>query len=247
MQKNFLFTIILIVLPSCAFAVSYQPLYIVDRPTSGIIPRSTYRLDTEIFSEGGVRFELLFGFFDRINIGLSYSATNVIGSGKPVLSPHPEGEIRLRCINEGYTYPAVSIGFSSSGRGAYIEEQKRYRYKSVGGYLVLSKNFYYPLGNAGIHTGVGYTLEQEDGESVSPFLGFDMDFTEFIAVHIEYDAALSDTNNEVARGYGYLNSSLSFNMAKNFKIDVILRDLLRNAKGITQPDRSLLVTFYYLY
>ncbi|MCD6098275.1 hypothetical protein J7K18_05200 [bacterium] len=247
MRRGFLFAIILIVLPSGVFAVSYQPLYIVDRPTSGIIPRSTYRLDTEIFSEGGVRFELLFGFFDRINIGLSYSATNVIGSGKPVLSPHPEGEIRLRCINEGYTYPAISIGFSSSGRGAYLEEQERYQYRSVGVYLALSKNFYYPLGNAGIHAGVGYTLERNDSESVSPFLGFDVDLTEFVTVHLEYDPALSDTNNDLTGGYGYLNSSLSFNMAKNFKINIILRDLLNNSNGVIQPDRSLLVTFYYLY
>ena len=61
----------------------------------------------------------------------------------PVLMRLPHNSLgfsaRLRLVEENIAVPAIDVGFSSQGKGAYVESLHRYSIKSPGFYAVVAQ------------------------------------------------------------------------------------------------------------
>ena len=130
-----------------------------------------------MFDGGGVSQRVVFGLFNYVNIGASFSGSDIIGSGKVNWQPHAGFQASVRVVEESMYNPAVSIGFDSQGQGPYIRGEKMNRFlnKSRGFYAVVSRN-YNLLGNLGLHGGANYSPEDSDGDHDPSFwAGLDKD------------------------------------------------------------------------
>jgi hypothetical protein len=174
-----------------------------------------------------------FGLTDYITVGMSYSGSNIIGSRRVVWQPHVGAQIQIRIVEESMTNPAFSIGFDSQGSGAYIpgENLNRFRSKSKGAYIVMSRN-YNLLGDLGFHGGANYSFETADGDKDPSFwVGLNKSITGAIEFCCEYDFATNDNEDEsITSGRGYLNGAVKINLGGAFTIELDLQNLLRNEK-----------------
>ena len=132
-------------------AQEQQPLRVVTTPTAGSLPAKSYQLETHLFDGGGVTQRLLVGVTGHVDVGVSYSGANIIGSRSLDWPPHVGMQLRVRIIEETFGTPGVSLGFDSQGDGPFFEGEdlNRFRTKSRGAYIVVSRN-YQLLGSLGL-------------------------------------------------------------------------------------------------
>ena len=216
-------------------AICYQPIKVVDWPTAGLLPRATYRIGVNVYSEGGVILSLGTGLTDYFNFGISYGGINVIGTGDPDMNPRPEVSVKLRVLEESIVLPAVAIGFDSQGYGVYIEEASRYTIKSKGLYAVASKNWDFG-GPLSLHGGISYSFEaRDDDNDPTIFFGVTKSFGGGLGLALEYDFVFND--NECKSGdflienRGLLNASVVWNINENFSLSVDVRDIISKDSG----------------
>ncbi|MFC1485967.1 hypothetical protein ACFL55_02960, partial [Candidatus Latescibacterota bacterium] len=141
-------------------------------PTAGTLPGKSYYLETYLFDGGGVTQRLAVGVTDLLDVGVSFSGANIIGSHPVVWQPHVGAQVRVRIIEESITSPGVAVGFDSQGEGQYLPSRDRFRQKSKGAYLAISRN-YRLLGDFGFHGGVNYSFEDADDQDPSFWVGVD--------------------------------------------------------------------------
>ncbi|HYF02030.1 MAG TPA: hypothetical protein VEC36_01540, partial [Patescibacteria group bacterium] len=151
MKYIFLFTLTFFSFKS-AFAqgsagsrTTVESRFIVDVPTAGVIAKSKIGAYIHAFEGGGIMTEVSYGIFKNINVGGSYSFTNVIGSGSPEVQGIPGLHVRARILDEAIYYPAISLGASTQGRGAFLKSAKSFQTPSPGAFLALSKAFTWQL------------------------------------------------------------------------------------------------------
>ena len=240
--------------PSLTYGQDIEPCRLVIAPTAGSLPSKTYVLETVLFDGGGVAQRVSVGLTELVDIGVSYSGSNIIGSNSIVWQPHVGAQISIRVIEESMRNPGFSIGFDSQGVGQYIpgKNLNRFRTKSKGAYLVMSRN-YSMLGDLGVHGGVNYSFEYDDGDKDPSFwIGIDKNIGNSIDVCCEYDLATNDNEDKgITSDRGYLNSAVKLNINNAFTLEFDLQNILRNAKkdsaGNTQdrPEPSRELRFYY--
>lgn len=242
------------ILPVLTYAQNIQPNRLVIAPTAGSLPSKTYMLETHLFDGGGVEQRISVGLTELVDVGISYSGSNIIGSNSIVWQPHVGAQIRIRIIEESMRNPGFSIGFDSQGDGQYIpgKDMNRFRIKSKGAYLVISRN-YRMLGDLGVHGGVNYSFEDDDGDRDPSFwIGIDKNIGSSIEICCEYDFATNDNENKsITSDRGYLNSAVKLNINDTFTLEFDLQNILRNSKkdftGRTndRPEASRELRFYY--
>jgi len=211
------------------YELVYQPLYVVDTPTGGLLPRASMQVRVYVYGGGGVLSTLNVGVTDFLFFGISYGGGNVIGTGDVEMNPRPEVNARLRLIQETLMAPAVAIGFDSQGLGAYIDSLDRYAEKSRGLYAVASKNWDL-LGPFSLHGGVNYSFEGRAYDSdLNAFLGLIKTFGP-VDISAEYDFAFNDNKAEGDRyspeNHGYMNFAIGWNINENFRLAIEARDVL---------------------
>jgi len=231
-----------------------QPMRIIDAPTAGSLPAKTILLESHLFDGGGVIQSLSIGVTDLIDVGCSYSGSGVIGAGRVTWQPHAAFQIRIRIIEESLNSPALAVGFDSQGNGPYVKGPKlnRFRTKSRGVYLVVSRN-YRLLGDLGFHGGVNYSLENDDGDRDPSFwVGIDKNIGRNIELCAEYDFATNDNENKsMTSNKGYLNGAFKWHFGGAFTLELDVKNILRNTKkDITgflneQPEPSREIRFSY--
>lgn len=211
------------------YELVYQPLYVVDAPTAGLLTRASMQIRAYVYGGGGVLTGVSVGVTDYLNFGITYGGGNVIGTGSVDMNPRPEVNARARIIQETMVVPAIAMGFDSQGQGAYIDSLERYEQKSRGLYAVASKNWDL-LGPFSLHGGLNYSFEGRDFDSdPNIFLGLLKVFGP-IDIRLEYDFALND--NEAKGGdfetenHGYLNAGIGWNINQNFRVEIDARDIL---------------------
>ncbi len=230
------------------------PLWLVDVPTAGTLPRGHYQIGTRIYPGGGTIGFTDIGLSNRIQLGVSYGADQLISNNHPDWNPRIEFELRFRIIDEMEMFPAVSLGFSSQGSGPWIADVQRYTFKSRGFFAAVSRSFYFYDWTAGWHGGVNYSLENDvDGEKdLNVFAGFDATFKYNLALLLEYDSGINDdrsnlpngtTNQYSGKGRGYLNSSINWLFADNLELEFILKDLLINRRESATLTREIRITY----
>lgn len=214
---------------------------LIDLPTAGILERGYVALTSNIMPEGVVIGKIEVGVFDNVSFGISFGGSNVIGTGAIDWYNYPGVNFRLRLVDETVSWPAVTLGFDSQGKGIYYPDPGRYAIKSPGFFGAIAKNFEF-LGYLSIHGLVNYSLERsDDDKDLNVGLGVEKTIGGSVSIVAEYDFALNDNNPlSFGGGKGYLNMALRWSVVDGFTVGFELRDLLTNDKfDEFKADRAL--------
>lgn len=221
-----------------------EPRFIVDMPTAGVLARETYAVDARFYGDGGLLAGFSVGLFGRLDLGISYGGSQIIGSGEPVMDEAPGFLVKVRILEESIVIPALALGFDSQGYDGYIKEMSRYVVKSPGFFGVVSKN-YDLLGYLSVHGGVNYSLERADGDrDVNFFAGAEKSLGSFASLVAEYNLGMNDSDEGTSgKGRGYLNAAVNFSPGSGLTIGFCVKDILRNGRLEEATTRTIRLEF----
>lgn len=225
---------------------TWQPTILVDCPTAGTLKRGTFNAIMQVYPGGGVLGATNIGLSNRLMVGVSYGAEGLIAEEKPNWNPRIEFDVKLSVVDERIAFPAISLGFCSQGYGTYHDDLERYDFKSKGFYIVASKNYPFLKWQLGTHGGFNYSTEQEDkDENIDFFVGIDTRLNKDVGLVMEYDFGVNDNKDltSYGKGQGYLNLALQWLYADNLVMEVMLKNLNNNRKGIVDIWRGFRVTY----
>lgn len=215
---------------------------LIDMPTAGILEKGYVGETTDILPNGVVIAKLEVGVFTNVSFGISYGGSNIIGTGSPGWYKLPGVNFRVRLVNESGTFPAITLGFDSQGKGEYFDQASRYAIKSPGFFAAASKNFGF-LGYMSLHSTLNYSLESKDGDDfVNLYVGVEKTIGSNVSLISEYNFAWNDNNlaGNFGNGNGYWNIGIRWAMGSGFTLGFDLRDLLDNKKlNPSSADRAL--------
>ncbi len=223
-----------------------EPMRLIDSPTAGLIDKGKFGVDLRLFSNGGVLGGLNAGVLKRLGIGVSFGGEQIIGDRNIEWYPRLEVALRYRLIEENKDLPAFVLGYETQGYGSH--RNQRYRIKSKGPFLVLSKNYLSDLGQFGLHGGVNLSREDADGDGdLSGWVGVDKGIkgiNEDLSLIAEYDLGLNDDGDtSLGLGKGYLNLGVRGALAPQLVIGFYLKNALGNGDGAPGPSRELAVLY----
>ena len=221
-----------------------EPRALIDIPTAGMLRSGMTSFQADFFHEDGLNIAFSYGVMDRLMIGLSYGATHAIGTEAPDWNEVPGVLARFRITEESESFPAIAVGFESQGAEEFIDDLDRFKIKSPGAYLTVSKNFD-ASGYLGFHGGVNYSFEHGDGDKdINVFGGVDKSIGTFMALVGEYNFAMNDNTGEaLGRGRGYLNAAVAFYPGAGIVLSLNLKDLLENQPHEGFSNRTIRVDF----
>lgn len=218
---------------------------LIDVQTAGILEKGYAGVTLDVMPLGVVISKIEVGVYNNFSFGISYGGSNIIGQGKIDWYKLPAVNIRLRIVNETESYPAITLGFDSQGKGTYDRNLERYQIKSPGFFAAASKNFEF-FGYLSLHGVVNYSLEREDNDKdLNLAFGFEKTLGNKISIVGEYDFAVNDnTGRALGEGNGYLNLGLRWSVEDGFTLGINLRDLLDNKKFTSsKADRGIFVEY----
>ena len=230
---------------------------LIDCPTAGCLEKGQYDFELRIFPQGGVLAGFSVGLFDRFTMGVSYGGINIIGSEHIEWNEQPGVLLKYRLLEESFIMPAIALGFTNQGYGAWVEDVaspsvrsvytiERYTFKAKGLFAVAGKNFEMAqLGTIGFHAGVTYnSIEDKDDENLSAFLGLDKSLNEELTLIAEYDLGTNDNGDfSIGKDRGYLNASVRWTFAQKLAVEFLLKDILQNRKNATDPSREIRIMY----
>ena len=230
------------------------PRMLVDMPTAGTLPRATFNIGVRMYNGGGGLGYVDIGLSNRFMLGISYGAIGILSTAEPVWNDNVGISVKFRIVDEMEFFPAISVGFTRQGYGAFSEAFDRYAYKSRGFYAVVSRSFYFYRWTAGWHVGTNMTREDnvDNDDDINLFAGIDATFNYNVAFLMEYDFALNDNGSTLptgednafgGKGRGYLNLSVKWLFTENLEIEFILKDLLINRRESDTFGRELRMTY----
>jgi hypothetical protein len=253
MSRTFSVTLLAALLTTSAFAqdLADRPLQkLIDCPTAGGPATGSYDFELRAYPGGGLLAGISVGLFQRFTVGLSYGGSDVIGYSAPDWNPQPGVAASFRIINESRLLPALAVGFTNQGYGAWLDSLDRYQFKAKGFYGVMGKYFTWgPIGETGIHFGANRNPVEKGDKKVDLFFAVDYWATRQLAVIAEYSAALDDWKGDgsFGMGRGYLNAGLRWSFGERLAIDLNLRDLLNNQeellRGGSQIGREIRICY----
>ncbi len=208
-----------------------RPVSLIDLPTANFISISHFQMRLRVYAMGGMLGGLRVGLTPRLMFGVTYGGQNLIGHGAVKWNGAPGVNLRYRIRFEDMRFPAVSVGFNSQGYGTYYEKLDRYQIKSVGFYVVGSKN-YSLLKDLGIHGGINYSSENRGTEKdINFFMGAHLFLDREITLLWEYDLAVNDNDeNSIGKGSGYMNAGIRVAFLQNFILEFSIKNLLKNTR-----------------
>ena len=213
---------------------------LVDSPTAGLVNKGHYAVNVRLFADGGAVGRLHVGVLKRLSVGVSFGGEQLIGTGAVDWYPRVGVAARCRILEEGYTWPALLLGFDTQGVGPY--RSRRYQVKSKGIYLVLSKNYTSMLGELGIHAGANLSREDDDDGDWSAWFGIDKSLR-FMALFAEYDLGRNNGLQNQGVGGGYLNVGGAWAVSPQLRVAYYLKNALESDHFGSQSIRELSVTY----
>lgn len=228
---------------------AYEPRYIVDFPTAGMLPAKNYSINTVLVSNGGAVVDFDVTIFDWLNVGIAYGGNGIIGGNPMNMQGLPGFNIKARLLDEKASVPAIVVGFNSQGRGQYLYAQKRYEQLAPDFYAAASKSFKWVLGTFGIHGGINYSVMNEANRGINAFVGIDHSIYKYCAFTLELNPNLNDGQKEI---WGenvpvMLNGALHFAGFDNMLIEIQFKDILRNSNLSNQVGRHFGVEFIHSF
>ncbi|MFQ5865688.1 MAG: hypothetical protein ACE5IW_10700 [bacterium] len=247
MKKALSLLILILVFPlNLAAQRIFEPRLLIDLPTAGMLERGSFDIHLRMFGNGGLLGGVAVGITPSFMIGLSYGGENIIGEGDVNWNPFPGIQARLRIMNESFATPAITLGFNSQGYGPYDNGLNRYEIKSRGLFAAASKNYAF-LFNLGLHGGINYSLENDDGDKdINFFFGIDLSFNEEFRFLFEYDVARNDNDNGgFGSGDGYLNAGVQWAFSNQLFFELHLKNILSN--GPANTNREFKIGYYEFF
>lgn len=214
---------------------AYEMRSLIDVPTAGILKKGAVAVSNDFMPFGVVITKLEVGVFQDFSFGISYGASQLIGAGDIGWYKMPGVNVRYRLSNETESYPALTIGFDSQGKGVY--ENDRYEIKSPGIFLATSKNFGF-LGFLSLHGVLNYSFFEngDNDKDLNLMLGMEKTIGKQFSVLLDYNFAFNDNQskdninnqNNYTKKRGYLNFGVRWSIGDEFTLGFDLRDLLDN-------------------
>ena len=226
------------------YQTSYPPFIetrmLIDVPTAGLLERGSFAVSMRAYPSGGLIGRISVGLTNRLSFGASFGGENIIGAGTVMWNPHPGVHFAYRFFEESYSMPAIVIGYESQGFGTFYEDYQRYTIKSKGFYAVASKYYRMPL-NLGVHAGVNYSQEDDDGDAdINVFAGADVVLNSEFTVVVDYDIGLNDNDgNALGAGKGYLNIGIRWIFANRLFVEFSFKNILENRDDLKNANREL--------
>lgn len=259
MKRLLLILVLFIIVELCA----YDMESLVDVPIAGMLQRGEASIFTEFYKDNGMLIGMRIGLFNRLEVGMSYGAENIVGNQDPDWHDQIEFHGKFRLLDERYNIPAMALGFDSQGHGRFNKlrdeegnEIRRYDIKSKGAFFVMSKNFGF-FGNLGVHLGCNYSLEDsDDNRSMNIFTGIDKMLGDVVVATVEYDMALNENGKWLTTGEGepvdyiergYLNAGIGIFFTDDLYLQLKFNDLLQSREDTNAADRSLTIRYYFDY
>ena len=223
-----------------------EPRQLIESPTAGLLPRGSFGLDFRFHGSNGILGAVSVGLFNQVMFGVSFGGQDLLGNGSVEWNPRLEFSGRVRVVEEGYSMPAVAVGYHSQGYGAFDEDLDRYTSKSKGVYAVFSKNYKSSLGQVGFHTGINKSFEDDDGDKdLSGFVGVDKAFGRNFVLLAEYDLALNDNaDNSLGSGKGLLNAGVRWTVSEQLSLEFDVKNVFRNGQRNPNPDREIRIVYF---
>jgi hypothetical protein len=228
-------------LPASASAAVDQPSELVDTPSAHTLPRGGYSLGLRVVPSGGLLAGLRVGVTPYLQVGVSYGAGNVVGSGEPEWDDGVEFDLKLRLAEEQGPIPGLAFGYDSRGYGGQVEDGG-YEKASIGFYLAASKTLpfseYWEL-----HAGISRTLEEE---RVRPdlFAAVSARFSQEFSVVAEYQLAVDRDGDSSGSKTGFLNAGLRWIFSGQLELDLYFRNLAGPSGSPELSSRSIAFVFY---
>ncbi len=227
--------------PAAAHAAGEQFLELVDVPTAHTLPRGGYTLGLRMLPEGGVLAGLRIGVTPYLQVGVSYGAGNVVGTGEPDWNDRVEFEARLRLAEEQPVIPGLAVGYDSRGYGQQLDDGG-YEKSSIGFYLTASKTL--PFSEYWqAHVGVSRTLEVERTKP-DLFVGLSARLSEEFSIAAEYQLGVDKEDGSPSAKNGYLNAGLRWVFAGQLEIALHFRNLAGASGSPELGSRSVAFSFY---
>ncbi|MDH3215615.1 MAG: hypothetical protein OEN01_04880 [Candidatus Krumholzibacteria bacterium] len=222
--------------PGAVRAQLPQPVYVIDKPTAGILPNGSYLLRGRAGPESSFLLGVYVGFREVIQIGASFGMQNVFDHGTPAVNDYPGFTVRARLLQET-NIPALAIGFDSQGWGVYHEDLERYDRKSPGLYAVVSKNYALLLGELSLHGGISWSTERKFDRDPNVFGAGEWTVFERLSVLLGLDTALNDDAQIHSFGQGgvYLDAGVAWHAGETVRVSLVFSDLTGNfgpARGV---------------
>ena len=229
---------------SAGTSATLESRALIDLPTSGMLSHGKFALDMDFYQGGGLLVRISSGVFNRLLLGISYGGGKIIGTEQPTWNSVPGYSVRFRIIEETMAIPAIAFGFDSQGKEFYIDSLSRYAIKSLGFYVVASKN-YEVLGFLSVHGGINYSLERADGDKdPNLFLGIEKTLGSIISTIAEYNLSINDSNQDaLGKGRGYLNIGIRASIGDGFTLGFNLKDITRNQQDLTVGNRTMMLEY----
>lgn len=210
-------------------------LYLVDQPDLYVPDHAVYGIQLRFGPDGGVITYGNLGLFNRLCLGISYGASNLIGAGDPEFYSQPGVQIRVIAIEEAYIMPTVVLGFDNQGYGLFNE---RYQIMSKGVYLQVGRHFEYPEFAIIPNIGVNYCFES-DGR-LDLFAGVKFSIGSSVQLLFDYSPNIDDGSDH---NKGYFNTAFNLIFYDDIFCQFALRDLLDNGAD-QQLNRMIKFGFY---
>ncbi|MEO0143284.1 MAG: hypothetical protein ABIL15_08030 [candidate division WOR-3 bacterium] len=200
-------------------------LYIVDQPDINIMEHGKYSLQLRFGPKGEILGFGSIGLWNRLLLGMSYGASNLIGAGNPGFYKYPGVQARLAVLEPDLLLPSFILGFDNQGYGEYDTGLERYAIMSKGLYCQVGKNFDYAEFKIIPSFGINYSFEQSGRIDIFGGIIFEISSTQFL---IDFTPNFNDDN---YNDTGYLNTGLKFIFYEQLFFEFDLRDLLENIEG----------------
>lgn len=219
---------------------AFESRYIVDMPTAGMIPESSFSIYGLAFSHGGILGEMFVSPLKDFLIGVSFGGTGIIGESDMKFQKLPAVHIRYRIIEEKISFPAILIGINTQGRGLYNNSSENFEVFSPGVFLSLSKNFNWLLGDIAFHGGINYTFEAKP-EIRTPnfYLGIEQAIGPSLSLNAEFNAAINEHKENYIQEIGIFNSSLRWSLTGGITLEFLIRDIFSNRIDYDTPSRYI--------
>ncbi|HDP97811.1 MAG TPA: hypothetical protein ENN22_01340 [bacterium] len=228
-----------------------KPINLIDVPTANFLALRSFELKLRVYDMGGMLTGLTVALTPRLMFGVTYGGQNIVGHGRISWNEAPGVNIRYRIKFETDRYPSISMGFDSQGYGAYYSDLSRYQIKSMGFYVVTSKNFTF-LKDLGLHGGVNYSGENKGAEKdMNFFMGAHLFIDRELSLIWEYDFAINDNDEQsIGAGKGYMNAAVRWAFSNKLILEFSVKNLLKNHKlveGVEEvPNESRELKIIYL-
>lgn len=218
--KSFVLLAVATLFPLGAWAEAGDPIsmetMLLDVPTAEVLDRYQASFLTRAYAHGSLMETIEFGVFPRVNLGVSVSAHEIIGSSSSIKVLSPDFQAKWKIFDGDLYLPAIAIGYDGRRYGygykdrVYrypVDKTKKYLDDRKGGYITLSREVIIP----GLDATAGLNFSDFDWSEMYMFTGMSYVFKDTLGLVAEWDNIrnIRDSRFNIAARF-YLHPSLSF-------------------------------------